>query len=701
MKIRFKQIASNSIFQSAMVGLLVTLLVIFIWDAPIKKYHIELEPFAHKSELGVHWFAGDFNGDGNSERIRCFKGINAESMDVVHYDKYGNLTANYHFPQSNWIYELKPKVLDFDNDGTQELLFITTRNDSIFINAFNLVSFTLSIDHLYFNTFEIKKENYAHNSKFGEFGDFDKDGKSELFFYFDAGFGLYPRGVFKLEFPSLNIQASPTEYMCISSSTFKDLNFDDVPEILVRCGSPSNAKTFKKYTDNMSYISVLDYNLNFIFQPIAMHDEYSTVICIPSPKQDSLFYALFSSQSSHNKPFKIMAITKSGAIINQKSWTNSSNSGSLHLELKLVNNIPYVFFRDIGRFKLTPSLDLLPKNLSLNQNKPNIYPKVLTDLDKDNWDEWIHWDNKDEITIYNEKRKIGLSFSSPLPIMANFAIYPFFKNHKLEKYMVNTGSGYFFFNYQKNRNYIFLYFIYAFIFGITGGLIFLLLLFQKQNIDKKWNTEKQLSELQFNAVKNQLNPHFMFNALNSVAYMINEGKKEEAYDFLSINARMIQRVMNDAKEVKRPLKDEIQFTKDYISIQKHRFKERFSVEFTINPEIDLKLEVPKMCIHTYVENAIKHGFRNTKTGGVLAITVNPYKNKGVSISVVDNGMGRLAASVYKDSSGNGLNIMNDFYRLFEKYHGYIISCRVVDLSEPVGTKVELRIQVQEKSRATH
>ena len=109
----------------------------------------------------------------------------------------------------------------------------------------------------------------------------------------------------------------------------------------------------------------------------------------------------------------------------------------------------------------------------------------------------------------------------------------------------------------------------------------------------------------------------------------------------------------------------------------------------------MKFEVPKMCIHTYVENAVKHGFRNTKAEGVLKINISALKN-GVFISVEDNGMGRKAAAEYKDSSGKGLEIMEEFYRLFEKYNRYQIKLKIVDFSEKThqhtGTKIELKIQ---------
>ncbi len=450
----------SAISQSIVFGAIITFLFFWIWNEPIKKFNFEIEPFHRATVKEIHWIGGDFNGDGNSERIRCFRGTDSKWMDVVHYDKNGNLTEHYHFTKSEWNYRQTPKVFDIDEDGTQELLFFTTRNDSIFFNAFNLATFELIIDHHYFNKFERKRKVYACRSEFYEFGDFDKNGKNELFLYFDAGFGLYPRGIFKMEFPSLKITASPTEYMFIRKSYFKDFDNDGIPEILTHTSAPSNSSVYKKFTDTMSYITVLDYNLNFLFEPIPFPGAFSYASCIPAFNNDSIIYAMHYSRSNNKEPLRLIVLNKNGEILNQKSWRNIDNPEGHYMGLKIVNRVPYLFLRGIG--------------------------------------------------------------------------------HKIIKYMIDTGAGFFFFKYQRNQYYYLLYIIYALVFITVTGTIRSILFFQKKNIEKKWQIEKQLSELQFNSVKNQLNPHFMFNTLNSVAYLIESGQKDEAYDFLSVNSRMIQ-----------------------------------------------------------------------------------------------------------------------------------------------------------------
>lgn len=697
MRSRIKKIVSSPIFQSLIIGFLVSLLVYIIWDTPITKFNVDVEPFENRSGENRYWFAGDFNNDGSSERIRCHHGLGSKSMDLVHFDEQGNLTGHYHFFESEWSFALRPDIFDIDEDGTKELLFFTTRNDSIFFNAFNLARFELQIDHHYFYTFERKRNDYACNNYFRKFGDFNKDGVNELFFSFDAGFGLYPRGVFKMEFPSLKTTVSPTEYMVINPLYFTDINRDSIPEIFCGSTAPSNVSTYKNYTDSISYSVVLDYDLNLVFDPIPFEGEFTSAQVIPDQNNKTVLYSINYSRSKSKDPFKVQVLNTDGAIINEKKWASVENPEQLYRSLEIINNQSYLLIKDIGGFRLTPSLENLPISLEYGQNDLGVIP-LLYDLNGDGWDEWISASSKDEIAIYNERKNEKLEFSSPLTVNYAFLkIFPFYVDHKLTKYVFSTGSGFFFFTYEKNPYYFILYLIYFGILLLTSAIVYTTLYLQRKNLEQKWRTEKQLSELQFNAVKNQLNPHFLFNSLNSVAYLINEGKKSEAYDFLSLNSRMIQRVMDDAKEVKRPLKDEIQFSKDYLNIQEHRFKGKFECKFTIHSEADKSFEVPKMCIHTYVENAVKHGFRNTKDGGKLDVNVLPLKN-GVQISISDNGMGRKDASKYDDSSGNGMKIMEELFTLFERYYGYSIKTNIKDYDEGTDGRSGLSVTLEIKNK---
>jgi len=689
------KITSKSLFLSIVFGTVLMLVFALIWDSPIKKFKVDVEPyFSESAAQQVYWFAEDIDNDGNSEMIRCGYGEGSERLDITLYDKAGYLTSQFHIFNSKWNYNFVPAIYDIDDDNHKELFFFIERNDSIFLNAFSLRELELTIDHLFFKEIERKRKEYSYRAAFYDFADYNNDGIKELYFEFDAGFGLYPRGIFKIEFPSLKILGTDTEYMAIFPEYSHDISGDGIPEIFVHSYSPSNTTQYKKYSDTISYIAVFDSNLKFLFEPIAFPGEYGYVRSVPDMSNDTLFYAVFVSRSSNRIPLSVFVLNNKGTILKSKQWQMIDHPESMSYSLFIINNQAWFFCNGMGYYKMDSELSELPDKITRKFNDLR-NPMLGYDLTEDGVDEWISTNRTKEIFIYDEITDETVSFQLPLSIYREIKIFPIYKENVLEKYMIDTGGGFFYFHYQRNPRYYFLYFIYFGVF-LTGSFsVWLILYLQKQTIEKKWQIEKQLSELQFNSVKNQLNPHFLFNSLNSVALMINEGRQDEAYDFLFINSRMMQRVMDNASQITCSLRNEVQFTKDYLNIQKQRFKDRFIFKVDISSDVDLKFEVPKMCIHTYVENSIKHGFRNIKVGGELLVRISAEKH-GVKIVIADNGMGRVSASKYQDSTGNGIRIMEEFYQLFEKYHGYNIHCSITDnyLENPSfkGTFVELKIE---------
>ncbi|MDO8952570.1 MAG: histidine kinase, partial [Draconibacterium sp.] len=317
------------------------------------------------------------------------------------------------------------------------------------------------------------------------------------------------------------------------------------------------------------------------------------------------------------------------------------------------------------------------------------------DADNDGMDEIVSY-NPNSLTfeIYNP----GNSNISQLQIPSLFVIlkvYPFLINGKVEKLMISTNSGYFFLSYAKNPYYWSKYFIWFAIFFTAYIITFLIQYFQRRRMEAKWETEKQLTELQFNTIKNQLNPHFVFNALSSVGYLIESGKKEEAYDFLSVNTRLIRKVLDDAELTSRSLAAEINFVKDYLSIQEFRFKDRFRINFYIDESVNLQLAVPKMVLHTYIENAVKHGFKNINSGGILEIRIESLP-KGVIFTVRDNGHSEDLPVESPENTGKGIKIMESYYCLFEKQHKCKIqtTLKKINETEPSQTGTEVTVKIE-------
>lgn len=682
---------NNRIFQSVIFGAVITLVVILLWDVPLELFKLEKSGEAsNSSSKEMTWFFGDFDNDGNTEKLRCSISTHTHRFSIVAYNHENKIIATPHFVEDYWHPNMKPGIKDVNNDGTKDFMFFSLVRDSVFFTAIDIVTGEPVIDHLFFMQIERFSEKMGVQSEFYTDIEHNKTGKNELVFSFDSGYGLYPRGLFKLNLKELQFTIPDKTYSPYKLAGLKDFNNDGEPELLTRTYAPSNVSFETEYPDTQCYITVYTSELDYLFPPIPVKGEFSSLFSCPAPRSDSLFYVAYQSKSDSGEENQVMVITADGEII-KRAKPPSLNYELTGLSLLVVQNEPCLFINNYGYYQLTPNLKNIPSKTEhvLDDNYGGLSQNI--DLNFDEINELISF-SANEFFVHNLRYDHTASIDLPVR-PGEFEIVPFYENGQLEKFLGLSGSSYFYFTYSKNDLYFFIYIIYLGLFGAFSGMIYLLLYFQQKRLEKNWQTEKQLSELQFNAVKNQLHPHFLFNSLNSVAYMINNGQKDEAYDFLTVNSRMIQRVMDDANVVQRPLKTEIQFTKDYLKVQQHRFADKFRAEFHIQPNVDLKFPVPKMCIHTYVENAIKHGFRNTKKDGLLQISIEPVA-AGVLITVTDNGIGRKAAAQFNDSGGHGLKTMEEFYRLFEKYHGYKIDNRIIDLNS--GLQVVLKIRKTEK-----
>jgi len=215
------------------------------------------------------------------------------------------------------------------------------------------------------------------------------------------------------------------------------------------------------------------------------------------------------------------------------------------------------------------------------------------------------------------------------------------------------------------------------------------------NQRRKAHKEKEFIELQLKTIKSQIDPHFAFNAINTIASFIYSEKPDVTYDYFTRFAKMIRNILEDNDKISRLLSEEIEFVKNYLELQKMRFKDKFEYVIEIDDNVPPGTTVPKMIIQTYAENAIKHGLMHRKTGGLLTIHIR-QTNSQLIVTIEDNGVGREKASqLNPDSTHRGLRIMEQIIELYGKlFHTSIIQ-KIEDLADeegnPSGTRVILTI----------
>lgn len=198
--------------------------------------------------------------------------------------------------------------------------------------------------------------------------------------------------------------------------------------------------------------------------------------------------------------------------------------------------------------------------------------------------------------------------------------------------------------------------------------------------NKKIKAELDLSErindLKHQALSAMMNPHFIFNSLNSVQYLINSKKNEEANNYIAMMAKLIRKNLDTAGSGFILLSEEINRLKLYLNLEKMRFDEKFSYEIITANELDINLiMIPNMIIQPFVENSLWHGIINSGNKGLLTISfsfedveVDSVISKALMIKITDDGIGINEAKKIKkeDHISKGIQIIEERLKLLSK-----------------------------------
>ena len=155
--------------------------------------------------------------------------------------------------------------------------------------------------------------------------------------------------------------------------------------------------------------------------------------------------------------------------------------------------------------------------------------------------------------------------------------------------------------------------------------------------------QQKVMESEMSALRSQMNPHFIFNTLNSINSYIIENKRDEASDYLTDFSRLMRIILEHSQKRTVTLSDELNALKLYLELESKRLEAAFDYSINISNEVDTSaVSIPPLIIQPFAENAIWHGLRGKKTAGHLEIFVKPY-NEGTLVIVQDDGIGRHAS----------------------------------------------------------
>jgi two-component system, LytTR family, sensor kinase len=173
---------------------------------------------------------------------------------------------------------------------------------------------------------------------------------------------------------------------------------------------------------------------------------------------------------------------------------------------------------------------------------------------------------------------------------------------------------------------------------------------------------EQLVKAQLHALRQQIEPHFLFNTLNSVAGLVREGRNESAVVMIAELSDLLRRILDDSRRQHVALQEEMEFARKYLAIQKVRFTDRLQICVDVPEELD-HAQVPSLILQPMVENAIKHGIAKRAQGGTILIAAS-HHNGMLTLSVGNDGP---SLPTNLDATRLGIGISNVRARLQALY----------------------------------
>jgi len=679
-----------------------TILILLIFPIHSPKYKLEIINNRRVfNNYKSQW--DDLENDGTSDLISTcnsntgMAGVTVNLHPTGHVEQW-DFRGQFKFEDDNFIF-----TGDYDGNGKHEIYAFTLSNDTVYLNSISdFYHLNRTICNLFITTVGLVKGQSDVSIAAVHMADLNHDGYKELIFSINAGFSIYPRAVFIFDIKNKRLLKSPELGFYPTNLVLADFRGNGNIEIVPAGYAPKNITAqVVQFNDSSSWVMVLNSRLQFVFPPVELPGRLGGIfpVVFPSSKGNNRLTIIRNMPPGESNRYWLYMFDAEGRIVKTKQL--------LKVEPETRAGNPFVLFDNKVERLMIPNRNgqifcfdtmfNLVEKINLGQS---ISEMSLIDIDNDNQNEIIlRNDELNRITVFRNNFKDPVSLN-------DIKLYDYRRTRfsliygipNSPRLFIHSGDMEYTIVYGKTPMRFIKWIIYLSIY--LSILLFTILVRKNQSIQlrKRYDTEKKITELQLKIVRNQMDPHFTLNAINTVVDAINKENKEEARENLVHFSKMFRSLVLSADKIKRTLGEEIEFTENYLALEKFRFGNRFNYKIVIDPEVDLSWDVPKMVIQSSVENAVKHGLLNKDAGGVILIHAARNDHK-LSLEITDNGVGRSAASQReKSSTGKGLEIMEQFFILYHKITGIKVQSSVIDLEDengiPKGTKVVVEISLQ-------
>lgn len=669
---------------SVLIGLILTLLV--------DKYQAQL--ISTSSSVDYLYYFEDLNGDGNSEKISYNLRYN-DRLSIMIFT--GNRVIGQWNFHGAWANTASPFFADYDQDGIKEIFVFTLQKDTIYMHCLDVFN----------RKIETKNKAVCKVNKIGDDYDFiifpcavydvNADGYKEFFFSIRTGFSTVPRNMF-VYYPVKNtIRRSPESCSSVMRPVMFDMDGDTIPEFISSLTyATDNCEIDKAFSDLYSWLMVFTPEMEFKFPPVRFEGYPAISWFIPYKCGGKNYYLVMHFyRGTENFPSFMALFGNDGKMIRKKD-INMDESWFYSTLFSRDDDYKNVYILKSDTIMSIDSMLNIHYEARFKHIAKNNHVKKM-DIDCDGENEFLFTgqNNKEIIVFRND-------FSKPVTLKLNedivgYQLSVIKKRGDLPRIFIDTDKNFYTFIYKTTvlHSYRYVLFIPLFLLITFSG--FVVQKTRKYRQLKTDNTQRQIAVLQVKSIQNQLDPHFTFNIFSSFANLINEKDTERANYIFGKYAGLLKASVMNSENIQIKLQEELDFVTSYLELEKFRFPGRFSFTINMRENIDRQLRIPKMLMHIFVENAVKHGLRHLDSGGELLID-GQRDRESLYISITDNGIGRAKAKTYAGfSTGKGLSIMNQILDSYYSLYRIKITYRIIDLfhnNSASGTKVIIRIPVR-------
>ena len=359
--------------------------------------------------------------------------------------------------------------------------------------------------------------------------------------------------------------------------------------------------------------------------------------------------------------------------------------------------------------KKLPTFNFSLDSLSVSNKNFSVFEKGNYDYSQNQFKFYVNFNSvlcESEALITYQLKGFDKQLQN-IPFTQNVIDYKYLPpgdyNFELQAKYRNYSSSLINYSFIINKPFWQVWWFYVLIFFLGFWVIRFIFLYRinqlkRKNIEysKQLVLKANLVESELKALRSQMNPHFIFNSLNSIQDLILQKDTEASYDYIVLFSNLVRSALNYSNQSFIPIEEEIEFLQNYLKLEKLRFGSNFN--YSIKYKKTKSFKVPSLIIQPFVENALIHGLFHKHNEKKLVIDFS-LKDEFLECTITDNGIGREKSQEIQKRQGNNhksfaLESIKKRLLILQEQYSTEIGYEIIDLYEndnPKGTKVILKL----------